>query len=101
MAELVNVSPSTICRELQRNTGKKGYRCKQAQLKSKNRRKLTAKPLKMTIGAIDLIDAKAARQHRLGTWAGFRGLKEAEGLVVSHERIYQHIWTGKLNGGVL
>jgi IS30 family transposase len=60
MAGLVNVSPSTICRELRRNTGKRGYHCKQAQLKAESRRKLTAKPLKMTAVAIDLIAAKTA-----------------------------------------
>jgi transposase, IS30 family len=58
IAELVKVSPSTICRELQRNKGKRGYRPKQAQRKAENRRKLTARPLKMTIGAIAMIDAK-------------------------------------------
>jgi IS30 family transposase len=36
----------------------KGYRPKQAQLKAENRRKLTAKPLKMTPEAIGLIDTK-------------------------------------------
>jgi transposase, IS30 family len=53
IAELVNVSPSTICRELQRNSGKRGYRPKQAQLKAGSRRKLTVKPLKMTAVAIE------------------------------------------------
>lgn len=40
IADLVNVSPSKICRELQRNTGQRGYRPKQGQLKAENQRKL-------------------------------------------------------------
>ena len=48
IAELLGVSPSTICRELKRNTGQKGYRPKQAQIKADKRRKEAAKALKMT-----------------------------------------------------
>jgi IS30 family transposase len=99
IAELVNVSPSTVCRELQRNTGKRGYRCKQAQQKAESRRKLTAKPLKMTAVAIDLIAAKIRINWSPEQISGW--LKEEEGIYISHERIYQHIWTDKLNGGTL
>lgn len=52
IAELVNVSGSPICRELQRNTGKRGYRPKQAQRKAETQRKLAVKPLKMTLVVI-------------------------------------------------
>jgi len=45
IAELLGVSPGTICRELKRN---KGYRPKQAQIKAVKRRKEAAKTLKMT-----------------------------------------------------
>ncbi len=38
IAEYLSRSPSTICRELNRNTGKRGYRPKQAQEKMINRR---------------------------------------------------------------
>jgi IS30 family transposase len=99
IADLVKVSPSTICRELQRNTGRRGYRPKQAQLKAENRRKLTAKPLKMTAVAIDLIAAKIRINWSPEQISGW--LKKEKGLFISHERIYQHIWTDKLNGGTL
>jgi len=99
IADLVHVSPSTICRELQRNTGKRGYRPKQAQRKAENRRKLTAKPLKMTAVAIEWIDAKICLHWSPEQISGW--LKQAQGLAISHERIYQHIWTDKLNGGRL
>ncbi len=99
IAELVNVSPSTISRELRRNKGKKGYRPKQAQIKADNRRKLTARPLKMTALVIDLIDAKIIVDWSPEQISGW--LKVEQGIFMSHERIYQHIWTDKLNGGTL
>ena len=99
IAELVNVSPSTICRELQRNKGKKGYRPKQAQIKTDNRRKQTAKPLKMTTATIALIDSKIIIDWSPEQISGW--LKADQGIYISHERIYQHIWTDKLKGGKL
>jgi transposase, IS30 family len=99
IADLVNVSPSTICRELRRNTGKRGYRPKQAQAKAENRRKLTAKSLKMTPEAIALIDAKIVIDWSPEQISGW--LEEGKGLFISHERIYQHIWADKLAGGAL
>jgi IS30 family transposase len=84
---------------LQRNTGQRGYRPKQAQIKAENRRKLTAKPLKMTAVAIDWIDAKICLHWSPEQISGW--LKQAQGLAISHERIYQHIGTDKLNGGRL
>jgi IS30 family transposase len=99
IADLVNVSPSTICRELQRNTGKRGYRCKQAQLKAESRRKLTAKPLKMTVETIDLIDTKVNMDWSPEQISGW--LKEEKSICISHERIYQYIWSDKLGGGAL
>jgi IS30 family transposase len=99
IAELVNVSPSTICRELQRNTGKRGYRPRQAQSKAETRRRLAAKPLKMTMAAIGLIEAKIKDDWSPGQVSGW--LKREHCTAVSHERIYQHIWTDKLEGGSL
>lgn len=99
IADLVHVSPSTICRELKRNTGKRGYRPKQAQREAENRRKLTAKPLKMTAVAIALIDAKISIHWSPEQISGW--LKEEKSIGISHERIYQHIWTDKLKGGTL
>jgi transposase, IS30 family len=99
IAELVNVSGSTICRELQRNTGKRGYRPKQAQRKAETRRKLAVKPLKMTLAVIDLIQAKLSINWSPEQISGW--LKVEQDLFISHERIYQHIWADKLKGGFL
>jgi transposase, IS30 family len=99
IARLVNVSPSTICRELQRNTGKRGYRPKQAQRKAETRRKLAVKPLKMTLAVIDLIEAKLGINWSPEQVSGW--MKQEQGIAISHERIYQHIWTDKSDGGTL
>jgi IS30 family transposase len=99
IAELANVSPSTVCRELRRNTGKRGYRPKQAQIKADNRRKQTAKPLKMTAEAIDLIDSKIVIEWGAEQISGW--LEEEEGLSIGHGRIYRPIWADKLAGGTL
>jgi transposase, IS30 family len=99
IAGLVNVSASTICRELQRNTGKRGYRTKQAQLKAETRRRQAVKPLKMTKAVIALIEAKLKANWSPEQVSGW--LKHEQGIAISHERIYQHIWTDKLMGGTL
>lgn len=99
IAGLVNVSPSTICRELQRNSGKRGYRPKQAQRKAETRRKLAVKPLKMILAVIDLIETKLSINWSPEQVSGW--LKQEQGITISHERIYQHIWTDKLAGGKL
>ena len=99
MAELLSVSPGTICRELQRNKGKKGYRPKQAQFKADQRRQQAAKALKMTAIVIVLIEGMIVLDWSPEQISGV--LKEEHGIAISHERIYQHIWADKLHGGTL
>ena len=99
IAELLGVSPSTICRELKRNTGQKGYRPKQAQIKTDKRRKEAAKALKMTPALILLIEAGILMDWSPEQISGW--LKNNQGISISHERIYQHIWTDKRHGGTL
>jgi IS30 family transposase len=99
MAGLVNVLPSTVCRELQRNSGKRGYRPKQVQRKAETRRELAVKPLKMTLAVIGLVEAKLRINGSPEQVSGW--LKEEEGIGISHERICQHVWTDKLAGGKL
>ncbi len=55
---MLGVSPGSICRELNRNKGKRGYRPKQAQIKADKRRAQAAKTLKMTEGLMRLIEEK-------------------------------------------
>jgi len=98
----LSVHPSTISRELIRNTGKRGYRPKQAQQKVLHRRSTARKAVKMTSNTINYIECKLRQEHspeqiaeRMkfdSTWSG---------PTVSHERIYQHIWHNKADGGKL
>jgi transposase, IS30 family len=99
IAELLGPSASTICRELQRNTGKRGYRPKQAQIKADTRRKQAAKAVKMTATAIVLIEAKIILDWSPEQVAGW--LAAEQGILISPERLYQHIWADKRQGGAL
>jgi transposase, IS30 family len=99
IAELLGVSPATISRELKRNKGKKGYRPKQAQIKTDKRRKQAAKALKMTPALILLTETPIVMDWSPEQIAGW--LKNKRGIAISHERIYQHIWTDKRHGGML
>ena len=99
IAALLGVSESTISRELTRNQGKKGYRPKQAQIKADNRKKQAAKVLKMTPALILLIEARILLDWSPVQVSG--QLADELGILISHERIYQHIWTDKRHGGTL
>ena len=99
IAALLGVSESTISRELKRNQGKKGYRPKQAQIKADNRKKQALKALKMTPALILLIEARIRLDWSPVQVSG--QIKDELGILISHERIYQHIWTDKRHGGTL
>lgn len=99
IADLLEVSPATICRELKRNAGKHGYRPKQAQIKADRRRKQAAKALKMTEEIVLLIETQIRLDWSPEQVSGW--LKVELGIALSHERIYQHIWADKRRGGTL
>jgi len=54
IAAALGVNPSTISRELVRNTGLRGYRPKQAQQKALHRRFMARKAVKMIPETIEL-----------------------------------------------
>jgi IS30 family transposase len=91
-----------IGRELTRNAGQRGYRPKQAQDKAKQRQKERAtRPRKTTIAATTwhLVEQKLLCQWSPEQISGW--LKKQHNLLVSHERIYQHVYTDKRRGGLL
>ncbi len=57
IAAKLGVHPSTISRELTRNTGLRGYRPKQAQQKTLHRRFTARKAVKMTPETISYIES--------------------------------------------
>ena len=99
IALILGVSPSTISRELERNTGKRGYRPKQAHIKAERRRQAAHKTIKMTFDVVTLIETKIRLDWSPEQVSGW--LAKEEGIRMSHERIYQHIWTDKRQGGEL
>lgn len=99
MAELVGTSEATVSRELRRNRGQRGYRPKQAQNKALKRKQQALKAVKMTAGVIALVEEQVRFDLSPEQVSGW--LKEQHGIRLSHERIYQHIWADKREGGDL
>ena len=99
MAETIGVSQSTVSRELARNTGGKGYRHKQAQEKTMQRRLNARTPTKMRPELIRVIEMKLRIEWSPEQISGW--LLEERGQLISHERIYLHIWADKRSGGDL
>ena len=99
IAATVSVSPSTICRELRRNQGQRGYRPGQAHHKALARRRHKAKATKMTAAVIERIEADLGQQWSPEQIAG--RLATTDGLHLSPQRIYQHIQADRQAGGTL
>lgn len=90
---------SSIYREIARNSGERGYRPKQAQKKAEQRRTKACKAVKMTPEVITFIELKIREDWSPEQISGWLKLEKLE--TISHERIYQHIWADKRNGGDL
>lgn len=99
MAAIVGVSESAISRELSRNTGKRGYRPKQATIKAQRKRQEAKKAIKMTSATVVLIEEKLRLDWSPEQVSGW--LKLECSIRISHERIYQHVWSDKMQGGDL
>ena len=99
IASEIGVNKSTVSRELKRNTGGRGYRPQQAQNKAIKRRLSAAKAIKMTQPTTDLIEDKLVEQWSPEQVSGW--LYAEHKISLSHERIYQHIWQNKHQGGDL
>ena len=99
IAATVSVSPSTICRELRRNQGQRGYRPHQAHQQALARRRDKAKATKMTAAVIERIEADLCQQWSPEQIAG--RLAATDGFRLSTERIYQHIRADRQAGGML
>jgi len=95
----IGYSEPTISREFRRNSGKFGYRAKQAQIKAGRRRQQAAKAIKMTTTTVALLEDYI--RFDLSPEQASETLALKHGIFISHERIYQHIWTDKRNGGDL
>jgi transposase, IS30 family len=99
IASVLDVSQSTVSRELRRNRGQRGYRFKQAEAKAQTRQAIRSKPRKLTSPVRREIEAKLREMRwspeQISGWLRDQGIK------LSHERIYQMIWQDKRDGGNL
>ena len=98
IARRLNRHPSTITRELSRNTGRRGYRAKQAQQKTLYRRHTAEKAIKLTREITRLIIERIKEKWRPEQISGW--LRRIQ-IYISHERIYQFLLKNKRKGGKL
>jgi len=94
----VGVHPSTISREVKRNRGGRGYRPKQADEMARAR-KLNHITTRIEPQTWKLIEHYLCQDWSPEQVAGWLFLQQR--VQVSHERIYQHIYADKREGGTL
>ena len=99
IAEIIGVSKSTVCRELKRNTGLKGYRPKQANQQALYRRRRAEKHIRFTDEVKEDV-IKYLKQDWSPEQISGR-LKVLNKATVSHETIYQFVINDQINGGEL
>lgn len=98
IAAIVACHKSTVCRELRRNGGYKGYRPRQAQWQSRSRR-FRSHPERISAQTWELVELLLRQQWSPEQIAG--RLKLEQRPTVSHEWIYRYIYIDKQQGGRL
>ena len=98
IARMLGRSASTITRELQRNTGQRGYRPAQAQRLATDRRFIVK--TKITDFAIAFIEHLISQKWSPEQIAGALRVRGWQG-VPSYEWIYQYLYADKAKGGTL
>ena len=99
IAEIIGKHKSTICREIARNSGGRGYRPIQAQ-RLCDQRKQGKYAGRFTASDWHLVEYLLCEHHWSPEQICLR-LKDDGILEISHERIYQHIILDKQTGGDL
>lgn len=97
IAVVVGVHKSTVSREIRRNKGKRGYRPKQAHRKALRRRQ-KAKP-RIQADIWEMVEEKLYQEWSPEQVSGW--ISKNYDISVSHEWIYQYIFTNKRAGGDL
>lgn len=98
IAKKLGRNESTIKREIKRNTGKRGYRPKQAQEMAEERRK-QPRNVKMTPEVVEHIEEKINTEFSPEQISG--SMKNEIDVKVSTETIYKHLLKDKAGGGQL
>lgn len=96
VAEVIRVHRSTVCREIKRNRGKRGYRPQQAQRKAESRQQKAKARIQRDVWV--LVEQKLCLD-----WSPeqISGRLKKSGYAISHEWIYQYIYADKKSGGDL
>lgn len=100
ICDIIKISQSTLCRELKRNSGQRGYHCKQAQVKADKRLLRLQNYRNLTIKLRKFIREKITEEE----WSpaqivGY--LRKTGEKCVCVETIYAYIRMDKQNGGSL
>jgi IS30 family transposase len=101
IAEVIGKNKSVVCREIKRNCDQKSGKYKSKLAQSKYDKRLTSKPKKeyFTEQIRLYVEAKLKEKYSPEQVAG--ECKKLERVCVSAERIYQHVWKDKKEGGEL
>lgn len=98
IAEIIKVHKSTISRELRRNRGLRGYRPKQADTFATQRR-MAVHGSRIPTSHWDRVETLLREDWSPEQISGW--LAREEGIVISHEWIYQYVYQDKRHGGEL
>ena len=100
VARALEVSASTVSRELRRNGGRRGYRMKQAQRFSESRRRFAStRPRQRTEALWGRIEGQLRLQWSPQPIAG--RLRLQGGAWVGKTWMYRQVWKDRANGGTL
>lgn len=100
ICETIGISQSTLCREIKRNGGQRGYHCRQAQDKADDRKRRLRNYRNLTLEIRNFIRGRLTREQwspeQIVGW-----LREHDRDSVCVETVYAYIRADKENGGDL
>ena len=99
IAALLGFSQGTISKEIARNSGRRGYRAKQAQSRALQRK--SEKPPRSTVITESIAAQIIAKLEAKHSPEQISGALARDGLKVSMKTIYNHLRSDKLAGGFL
>ena len=100
ICETIKISQSTLCRELKRNSGQRGYHCKQAQVKADDRKRRLQNYRNLTIELRKFIRERITKEQ----WSPAQivgHLRKKGEKCVCVETIYAYIRADRAAGGDL
>jgi transposase, IS30 family len=98
----IAVHRTTIWRELRRNSGTTGYYYHWAESQAEERqRSRRSFPRKMKPRLVAFIETKLEQGWSPQQISGWLKYRQSELPTISHERIYQHVWRNRREGGTL